>query len=184
MHYNLSSFKQDLKKAEEWLSREYSQVHTGRATPALLDSVSVDSYGSMMPIKNLASVSIEDPRTLRVSPWDREQVKAMEKAILASNLGFSVAVDESGLRVIFPQLTTETREKIVKVLKEKLEDARVSVRQEREAAWSAVQEAEKQGGMSEDDKFRAKDEIQKLVDETNKNLEAVFAKKQAEVMTQ
>ena len=176
MAYNTSNFKNELKKVEEWLSKEYSSVHTGRATPLILDSISVESYGSYMPIKNIASVSIEDPKTLRISPWDKNQIKGIESAIGAANLGLSVVSDSDGVRAIFPMLTTENRMKLVKILKEKLEDARISVRQERQS------EIEKTSDLSEDEGKRAKDEIQKCVDEANRNLEAIFAKKETEVM--
>lgn len=176
MSYNTTIFKTELKKIEEWLSKEYSQVHTGRATPIVLDSIMVESYGSYMPIKNVAGVTIEDPKTLRISPWDKNQIKAIETAIATSNLGLSIVSDSEGVRVIFPMLTTENRMKLVKILKEKLEDARISVRKERQ------NEIDKTDDMSEDDKKRAKDEIQKCVDEVNNNLEAIFAKKEIEVM--
>jgi len=93
-----------------------------------------------------------------------------------------VATDENGIRVIFPQLTTETREKLVKILKEKLEEARIAVRQEREIVWNDIQDKEKEGKMSEDDKFRAKEDLQKIIDEMNKKLEAIFEKKEKEIM--
>ena len=182
MPYNFSNLKTELKKAEEHLSREYSQLNVGRASPSVLDGVMVDSYGSKMPIKNTASVSIEDSKTLRIAPWDKNVIKEIEKAIIASNLGLSVAVDDLGIRVIFPQLTTESREKLVKILKEKLEEARIGVRREREKVWDHVQSEESSGKITEDDKFRAKDELQKIIDEANKNLEAVFSKKEKEVM--
>ncbi len=182
MQYNFSNFKAELKKVEEFLSKEYRELNVGRASPAVLDGISVESYGSYMPIKNAASISIEDPKTLRIAPWDKNQVKDIEKAIIASNLGLSVATDEAGLRVIFPQLTTETRQKLVKVLKEKLEESRITVRKERERVWDDVQTMEKEGKMTEDEKFRAKDELQKVIDEANKNLEAAFEKKEKEVM--
>ena len=180
--YNFTNTKQTLKKIEEWLSKEYTQVHTGRATPIFLDGISIENYGSYMPIKNIASVGIEDPKTLRVSPWDKNHIKPIEKAIYEADLGLSVAVDDTGIRVVFPMLTSETREKLVKVLKEKLEEGRISVRSERETTNKAIDEAEKNGGMSEDEKFKSKEELQKYVDETNKNLETIFEKKKGEVM--
>lgn len=176
MAYNTQSFKVELKKVEEWLSKEYSGVHSGRATPMILDNINVESYGSYMPIKNIASITIEDPKTLRIAPWDKNQIKSIESAISAANLGLSVVSDSDGVRAIFPMLTTENRTKLVKILKEKLEDARISVRQERQA------EIEKIGELSEDEMKRAKDDIQKCVDESNQNLEAIFAKKETEVM--
>lgn len=177
MAYNTINFKQELKKIEEWLSREYSQIHTGRATPLVLDSISVESYGSKVPIKNIASVTIEDPKTLRISPWDKNQIKDIEIAISTANLGLSVVSDSDGVRVIFPMLTTENRTKLAKVLKERLEDARISVRQDR------TTEINKLDGLSEDEKKRSKDDIQKCVDESNKNLESIFSKKETEIMS-
>jgi ribosome recycling factor len=183
MQYNFSNFKLSLKKVEEFLSKEYSQLSTGRASPMVLDSISVESYGSMQSVKNVASISIEDPKTLRIAPWDKNQIKSIEKAILLDDLGLSVAVDDAGIRVIFPQLTTETRQKLVKVLKEKLEESRITVRRERGNVWEEIQKLEKDGKMTEDEKNRSKDELQKIIDETNKNLEAVFEKKEKEVIS-
>jgi ribosome recycling factor len=176
MAYNTQNFKAELKKVEEWLSKEYSQVHTGRATPIVLDSVMVESYGSHAPIKNVASITIEDPKTLRVAPWDKNQIKDIENAISAADLGLSIVSDSDGVRVIFPMLTTENRSKLVKILKEKLEDARISVRKERQG------EMEKLADLSEDEVKRGKDDIQKAVDESNNNLEAIFAKKEIDIM--
>ena len=181
MQYNFSSLKAELKKTSDFLVKEYNQLNIGRASPSVLDGVSVLSYGSHVPLKNVANISIEDPKTLRITPWDKSQVKDIEKAIISSNLGLSVATDEAGLRVIFPQLTTESRQALVKVLKEKLENARIAVRRERERAWDDVQAKEKAGKLTEDEKFRAKEELQKVVDEANKNLEASFEKKGKEV---
>jgi len=182
MQYNFSNFKTELKKVEEFLSKEYQQLNVGRASPAILDSISVESYGAYVPLKNVASVSIEDPKTLRIAPWDKGQIKGIEKAIISANLGLSVATDDAGIRVIFPQLTTETRVTLVKTLKEKLEEARITVRRERERIWDDVQTKEEEGKMPEDDKFRAKEELQKIIDEVNKNLESIFEKKEKEVM--
>jgi ribosome recycling factor len=182
MQYNFTNLKASLKKVEEFLGKEYSQLSTGRASPMVLDSVSVESYGAMQSIKNIASISIEDPKTLRIAPWDKGQIKGIEKAILTADLGLSVATDEAGIRVIFPQLTTETRQKLVKVLKDKLEEARITARRERGDVWEEIQNLEKEGKMTEDERSRAKDELQKVVDEANKNLEALFEKKEKEVV--
>lgn len=182
MQYNFSNFKNELKKVGEFLSKEYSQLNIGRASPMILDGVSVESYGSYVPLKNVASISIEDPKTLRIAPWDKSQIKGIEKAIAGANLGLSVATDDLGIRVIFPQLTTETRQTLVKVLKEKLEETRITVRRERERIWEDVQTKQKEGKLTEDEKFRAKEELQKIIDEANRNLEASFEKKQREVL--
>src|SRR3989338_3976246 len=181
MQYNFSNFKIEIKKVQEFLSKEYSQLNIGRASPMVLDGVSVESYGSRMPLKNVANISIEDPKTLRVAPWDKSQIKDIEKAIVGANLGLSVATDDAGIRVIFPQLTTETRQNLVKVLKEKLEEQRITVRRERERIWDDVQAKEKEGKLTEDEKFRAKEELQKIIEGVNRNLENNFEKKEKEV---
>lgn len=178
MSYNFTNFKTELKKAEEFLSKIYRELNIGRASPMVLDSITVEAYGDFQPLKNVASVNVEDPKTLRIAPWDKTHIKAIEKAIMTSDLGLSTAVDDSGIRVIFPQLTTENRQKLVKVLKEKLEDARITVRQVRGEEMDNITNA----GLTEDEVKRTKDELQKLVDETNKNLEDSFKKKESEVM--
>lgn len=176
--YNLDAFKQELIGAQEWLSKEYSQIHTGRANPALLDGVHVETYGQMQPLKNTASISIEDPKTLRVVPWDKSLNKDIERALHEANLGFSIAVDDAGVRVIIPALTTETRNKLVKIAKERMEDARITIRKARESVLSSL----KDQALPEDTFIRAKDEVQKLVDGANASLEALFEKKESEIL--
>lgn len=182
MQYNFSQFKVDLKKVEDRLVKEYGQISTGRASPMILDSIQVESYGSYQPLKNVASISIEDARTLRVAPWDKSVTKGIEKAILAANLGLSVATDDQGARIIFPQLTTESRTTLVKVLKERLEESRINVRQERDKVSKDIEAKQKEAKMTEDEKFKAKEELQKIIDTANSTLEALFDKKEKEIM--
>ncbi len=179
MSFNYSNLDSGLKEVAEWLSREYSRVHTGRATPILLDGVMVESYGALQPVKNVGSVSVEDARTLRVTLWDKSLIKEVEKAIIAANLGLTVASDSEGLRVIFPMLTTENRQKLVKILKDKMDEARISVRKERESALSELKAAE----LPEDDERRSKDAIHKRVDAINAKLESIFENKETEIMS-
>lgn len=179
MAYNFSALKSEFSNIEEWLRKEYSQISTGRANPALLDSVQVESYGTFQPIKNIASITVEEARTLRISPWDKGVIKDIETAIRDSGLPLSATADGNGLRVSVPQLTAESKLSIVKLCKEKLEEARISVRDERRTCEKDIMETEK----SEDDQFRAKEDMQKLVDEANKNLESIFEKKEADITT-
>ncbi len=181
--YNFSSFKIKLGEVEEWLGREYLGIRTGKATPAVLDNVMIDSYGTKTSLKHLSAIGIEDARTIRVTPWDKSQLGAIQTAIDTANLGLSVAIDSTGLRVIFPMLTEERRKLLIKLMGEKLEDARISVRQEREKIWADIQTNEKDGQLSEDEKFKAKDELQKLIDEANKKLEDLSKKKEVEIMS-
>lgn len=182
MQYNFSTFKAGSEATLEWLKREYSGLRTGRAAPAILDTVSVEAYGSKTHINALANINIEDSRTIRIVPWDASVAKALEAAIVQSNLGLSVAVDDRGLRVSFPMLTSERRTELAKVAKQKLEEARVRLRSERQKVLNDLDKKEKDGEMGEDDKNRGKTELQKLVDETNKKLEELTNKKEAEIL--
>lgn len=184
MQYNFSTLKDKLSGTNKWLSQEFSSLRTGRATPALLDNVLVDSYGAKMPVSHVANIGIEDARSLRVTPWDKGQIKEIEKAVAAANLGVSTSPDSTGIRIIFPELTEDRRKTLVKIIKEKLEDGRVAVRMEREKVWTDIQDKVKEGLLSEDDKFRLKDELQKIVDDANKGLEDLAEKKEKEIMGQ
>jgi ribosome recycling factor len=147
----------------------------------LLDGVRVESYGSYMPINQVGSVNIEDARTLRISVWDKQTVSAIEKAIQDANLGISTVADSDGVRVIFPELTSERRVQLLKLAKAKLEDARISVRAVRDEVMKVIDKQQKDGDISEDDKFTQKEAIQTKVDATNRALETLFIQKEAEL---
>lgn len=181
MAYDFKPLKEKTKHALEWLQKEFSSIRTGRATPTILDSIKVESYGAQMGIQQLASVSLEDARSLRISPYDQTQIKAVEKAIVQSNLGLSVAVDDKGVRVIFPELTAERRQAYIKVAKEKLEEGRKKIRGIRDDVWKDIQDQEKAKKISEDEKFRLKDEMQKIVDEASKSFDTLFDRKEKEI---
>lgn len=181
MAHDFKPFDAALATVKDWLAKELATIRTGRANAAILDGVFVESYGSRMPINQVASVSAEDPRTLKVAPWDQSVVKSIEKGITDADLGLSVMSDGKVLRVIFPELTAERRDMLMKQAGKKLEEARVSLRKEREACWDEIQMAEKEGGVSEDDKFRAKEDMQKKVDAANAAMEAALAAKEAEI---
>lgn len=183
MTYDWNQLKKKIKDTEDWLSKEFQGIRTGRATPALLDSISIEVYGSYMPISQVATILNEDPKTLRISPWDLQNIKSIEKAIMTSNLGVSVSVDEKGLRVSFPPLTSESRTQFVKVAKQKLEDAKVSLRQERNRVNDDLQEKKKNSEMGEDEMMRAKAEMEKLVKEANEALDGLFKKKETDILS-
>lgn len=176
--YDFTQTKEDLDKSIQWLQTEYGNIHTGQASPVILDSIKIESYGSLQPVKNVASITAEDPRTLRVTPWDKTHVTLIDKAITAADLGLSVSIDGAGLRVHFPQLTEETRAKIVKALKLKLEEARVTVRKEREGAIKNIESEI----ASEDEQKVAKEKLQKMIDDTNQKLETIFKEKEEKTM--
>ena len=181
MPYDFKTLKDSLREAEEWLTREFGGIRTGRAAPVLLDAVVVEAYGSKMPLRDLAHIAIEDARTLRVAPYDVSTLKAIERAITATNLGVSVIADDRGVRVAFPELTAERRTLLTKLARGKLEEARIRTRGARDSTWNDIQKRERDGAVSEDDKFRAKEEMEKLVHEGNRALEALFEKKEKEI---
>lgn len=182
MSYNFTKTQEDKAKILEWLASEYRSIQTGRATPQVLDLVHIDMYGTRTQVAHTASVTIEDPRTIRVSPWDKAIIRDIEKAINDADLGLSVSSDDAGLRVHFPALTTETRQKLVKLLKDRLEDARVKIRSLREDTNKDIDAREKAGEYNEDDRMRFREEMQKIVDLANAEFEALFERKEKEVM--
>ncbi|HWO07749.1 MAG TPA: ribosome recycling factor [Candidatus Paceibacterota bacterium] len=181
MAYDFKPLEAKLAGAKEWLTREYQGVRTGRATPAILDGVQVQAYGSMMPLKQLATIGIEDARTLRVQAFDPSVIKDIERAITNADLGVGTGSDGAGVRVTFPELTSERREQLIKLAKAKLEDARTTVRMARDECWKDIQKQEKAKAITEDDKFRLKEDMQKKVDAMNDELEKIFERKEAEM---
>jgi ribosome recycling factor len=180
---DFSEFTEKARGVSEWLKKELSGIRTSRASPAILDGVLVLSYGAKVPLRHAAAITVEDARTLRIAPFDQNQTKEVEKAIAFANLGLSVVSDEHGVRAGFPELTEERRLALRKTAKERLEQSRVSLRKLRDDAWRAIERKEKEGGMGEDEKFRLKNELQKLVDSVNKELTGAFERKEKEIMS-
>ncbi len=183
MQYNFTKLKTDLTTTESWLQKELSTIRTSQANPSILDGVRTEAYGSDMPLNQVASILAEGPRTIRLTPWDQGLVKSIEKSITVANLGVSVSVDDKGVRVSFPELTSERRKEIVKMAKEKFEQARIQLRKHRDDINSDIEEKEKEGGMGEDEKFRFKAEAQKFIDESTKKLTDLMDKKEKEILS-
>lgn len=181
MAYDFSKLQTSIKETEEWLTRELSGVRTGRATPALLDGVKPEAYGARTPLRDIASVSVEDARTLRIIPWDKGLLKAIEKSITDADLGVGVSSDDQGVRVSFPELTSERRVQLLRIAGEKTEQAKVTLRQHRTDALKALDAAEAAGGMGEDEVKRLKGEVQKFIDAGNESLVNALARKEEEI---
>jgi ribosome recycling factor len=171
--------KQAMDKAVEAVKREFSTVRTGKATTALLDLVRVEAYGSEMPLTQVASVAAPEPKLLTVQPWDKALLKAVEKAILASDLGLTPSNDGNLIRLPVPPLTEERRKELVKVVHKFAEESRVAVRHARTEAISRLKKAEH---VSEDEKKHAEKDVQKLHDEHLKGVEEALKAKEAEIM--
>ena len=181
MAYSTKQFEARGEDIVKWLEREFSTVRTGRATPALLDLVQVESYGTRVPIVQVGSVSVEDPRTLRISVWDTSVIKAVERALTEADLGVSVVADGSGLRVMFPELTGERRVQLLKIAKAKHEEARVSLRATRDDSMKEIESLVKAREISEDEKFSTKEALQKKIDAFNARFDELFALKEKEI---
>ena len=170
-----------LKEVREWLEKEYVGIRTGQATPALLDSIKVESYGSFMNLNQVGSVGVEDARTLRIGVWDKQAIASIERAIREADLGVSTASDSDGVRVIFPELTSERRVQLLKLAKAKLEDARIAVRNVRDESMKHIDKQQKDGDISEDERYAAKDSIQQQIETINRTLEGLFTQKETEL---
>ena len=179
--YDFTKLKEEIKNIENWLSKEFSNLRTGTASISILDNIKVENYGVLTPINQLANIGVESAKSLRINPYDSSLVSGIEKALINADLGLSISVDGSGVRLTFPDLTGERREELVRKAKEMLEQAKVSLRGERERVWSDIQLKEKDGEMGQDEKFTYKEQMQKIVDEGGKGFEGLFVKKEGEI---
>ncbi len=179
---SLDKAKQRMEGALEALRREFSSVRTGKANAGLLDSVRVEAYGSKLPLNQVGTVSAPEPRMLTIQPWDRSQIKAIEKAILEAGLGLNPSNDGALIRLPIPPLTEERRREYVKQLKHFAEEARVAVRQARKEANDEIKAPRKDDHRSEDEIRREQDQVQKLTDQYIAKVEEAQKHKEAEVM--
>lgn len=174
--------KDSMEKGLERLKKELARVRAGRANPAILDDVRVDSYGSMVPLNQCATVSVGDARLLVVKPWDRNSVPAIEKAIINASLGLNPNSDGVVVRVPIPPLTEERRKGLVKQVKEAGEEAKISVRHGRRDANDLLKAAEKDKDISEDDLKRGLENVQSLTDDYTKRVDEIVKAKEAEIL--
>ncbi|MBR3748392.1 MAG: ribosome recycling factor, partial [Firmicutes bacterium] len=161
---------------------ELNTVRAGRANAALLDQVVVDYYGSPTPVKNLSNISVPDPRTLMITPFDPSSIKAIEKAILTSNLGINPSNDGRNIRLVIPVVTEERRKELTKVIKKMGEDSKVAVRNSRRDANDSIKKLEKAGELTEDDVKDEQDEVQKMTEKCMKEIDKIVAAKEKELM--
>jgi len=178
----LAECREKMAKATAHLQGEFGGIRTGRATPVLVEKLRVDYYGSEVPLQQLAGFSVPEPRLLIVSPYDKSAIKAIEKAIQASDLGITPSNDGQVIRLAFPQLTAERRKDLVKVVKHRSEEARVAVRNVRRSARHDLEAFEKEGELSEDDLERAEKELEKLTHEFVAEIDQMLAHKEQELL--
>jgi ribosome recycling factor len=175
--------KKNLDEAVSYYEVEIGKIRTGRANPAMVETLSVDYYGTRTPLKQIASVNIPEARLIVIQPWDKGSLVYIEAAIRESDLGFNPTNDGQVIRIVIPSLNEERRVEMVKFLNKKTEESKVAIRTVREEIWKKIQELEKEGVLSENDKFHGKDYLQKEVDIYNQKLEVLREKKEKEIMT-
>lgn len=171
-----------MKKAVEVLGHNFNKIRTGRAHPSLLDTVRVSYYGSDVPLSQVANIGVEDARTLTVSPWERNMVPDVEKAIMKSDLGLNPSTAGQVIRIPMPQLTEETRKGYIKQARSEAEAARVSIRNVRRDVLADVKDLQKEKAIGEDDERKAQDDIQKLTDRYVAEVDKALAAKESDLM--
>lgn len=178
----LEDLRERMQKSVEVLQDDLLSIRTGRASPALVDKLQVEYYGSLTPLNQLASVAAPEPRLLVIRPWDPASLPDIERSILKSDLGLTPMNDGKLIRLSIPRLTEERRRELVKVVSRRVEDARVAVRNLRRDALQDLKEFEKEKMISEDEFYRGKDEVQQLTDEFIEAIDEIGKRKEEEVM--
>jgi ribosome recycling factor len=182
-HPILTDVQARMKKAIDFTLHEFSTIHTGKASPAMVEGVMVEAYGSMMRLKECAAISTPDARMIQVQPWDKGLIRAVEKALQQANLGINPVVDGALIRLPLPDLSRERRLEFVKIAHKLAEEGRVNIRHARRDAMEQVKKAKKDGKISEDDEKRLEKEIQAATDKVIKDVDSHLAHKEKELTT-
>lgn len=176
-------YRLDFEKVVDHFKQDISRLRTGRATPALVEDIVIDAYGTKQPLKSLASISVSDPKTLAVEPWDKSILQAIEAGIRMAPIGINPVNDGRLIRLPLPDLTQERRVELIKVLDQKAEQARISARKIREDARDFAEKQEEDKAISEDEKFKFFDQLEKLVKDYNEKIKVIAEEKEKEIIT-
>ena len=179
----LAIYEEKMQKCVDYLVAEFAAIRAGRANPNVLNKIRLDYYGTPTPIQQVANVSVPEPRMIQIAPWDRSLIKAIEKAIMTSELGINPNNDGSVIRLIFPEVTEERRKELAKDVKKKGEEQKVAIRNVRRDAVDAMKKLEKASEITEDDRKNLEDKIQKLTDKYIKDVDKAVEDKTKEIMT-
>ncbi|MBI4458312.1 ribosome recycling factor [Candidatus Uhrbacteria bacterium] len=179
----LRPFRPEFDATIDFLKQDLSTLRTGRANPGMVEHVSVEAYGSRMELVGVASISVPDARTLVIEPWDKSVLKDVERGLIDANLGVNPVVSGNTIRIVMPPPTEESRRNLVKMMNEKLENARIGVRGAREKAKAVIVEAEKNKEISEDEKYRYLEELDKMAAGFNERIKLIGTEKEKEIMT-
>ena len=178
----IDKVKPEFDKSFRFLQAEMDKLRTSRATPSLVEDVQVNCFGSTFALNQLASISCPEPNQIVISPWDTSYIEPIEKAILQSGLGMSAMVEKNLIRLSLPLLTEEYRKNLLKILNEKAEQARQTMRHWRDDTWTKVQAAQREKKLTEDDKFHGKEGLQKLIDDYAKKIKELIGRKEKELL--
>lgn len=183
MNQYIQNKKEEFDKAIEFYKKEIASIRTGRANPSIFEGVFVEAYGTKTPLNGVANISVSDAKSMVISPWDKNVIKDVEKAIVEADLGVGVINEGEQLRVTIPQMTEENRKNLVKKLNEKTEKARITIRQIREEVKENIEKDEKNKEITEDDKFRFIKELDEEIKSKNEEIEELRKKKEEDIMT-
>ena len=178
----LADFEERMIKTTEVLATQFAAVRAGRANAAVLDQIEVEYYGVPTPIRQIATISSPDPRSLMIAPWDGSTLKAIEKAILKSDLGLNPSNDGKIVRLVFPELNEERRKDLTKVASKGAEETKVAIRSIRRDAIEQIKKLKKNSEITEDDQRDAEEDVQKLTDKAIKDVDEIYARKEKEIM--
>jgi ribosome recycling factor len=176
----IQKIRPECDKTISFFGREMEKIRTSRATPALVEDVVVDCFGQKLPLKQLAAISTPEARQISIQPWDTSYIPGIVSALERTGVGANPIVDQNTVRINLPQMTADYRKELMRLISEKQEDARKTIRKWREEAWSEIQAGSREGSIREDDKFKAKDDLQKLVDEYSEKIEEIGERKRKE----
>ncbi|TSC84973.1 MAG: ribosome recycling factor [Parcubacteria group bacterium Gr01-1014_13] len=179
----ISDFKGDFESAVSFFKEDISGLRTGRASAAIVEDIMVEAYGTHQTLKSLASINIPDAKTVNIEPWDKGVLSAIEKAVRDSGLGINPVNTGSQVRIFLPELTSERRQELIKILHQKEETARIALRKVREDVKEMIKSAEEGNEVTEDDKYRLEEELDKMVKDYNDKVKEITEKKEAEINT-
>lgn len=178
----ITKSEESMKKTINFLKEDLSSIRAGKANPKLVDKIQISYYGTMTPLNQIANISVPEPRSIVIQPWDSNNLKEIEKAILTSDLGINPTNDGKIIRLVIPQLTEERRKELLKVVKKEIENSKIAVRNIRRDANEEFKKMEKASEITKDDHKKAEDEIQKLTDKYTKLIDEIYRAKEKEII--
>jgi len=177
----IKSTEPEMDKVVNFVQSKIAGFRTGRASPALVENIQIECFGQMMPLKQLAAISVPSARQLSIQPWDRSYLESIEKSIAREGAGLSPVVDKDTIIINLPQMSEELRKELIRAIAQINDDAKKTIRKYRDEAWTDIQNKTREGLIREDDKFKAKDKLQEIVDKYNKKIDELIDRKKAEI---